>query len=115
MLVLALFLGGFSFVPSASADITDGKYTYVVTEGIAAMLTGYSGVASIVNIPNSLGGYPVTSIGDNVFQDHTELVHVTIPDSVISIGVSAFQGCSGPEYCQALPKNLRETPNQKIN
>jgi len=95
LLVLALFLGGFSGLPVTKADIADGKYTYVVTDGIAATLTGYAGVASIVNIPVSLGGYPVTSIGDNAFKGHTEIVSLSIPDGVVSIGAYAFYGCSG--------------------
>ena len=37
----------------------------------------------------------VTSIGSSAFQGCTELTGVTIPDSVTSIGWAAFSGCSG--------------------
>ena len=42
-----------------------------------------------VTIPNS-----VTSIGSSAFYDCTSLTSVTIPDSVTSIGSSAFRGCN---------------------
>ena len=41
-------------------------------------------------IPNS-----VTSIGGSAFEDCTGLTSVTIPNSVTSIGGSAFSGCTG--------------------
>ncbi len=45
---------------------------------------------SVVTIPNS-----VTSIGNSAFSGCTGLTSVTIPNSVTSIGSSAFSGCSG--------------------
>ena len=42
-----------------------------------------------MTIPDS-----VTSIGDSAFADCSSLTSVTIPDSVTSIGYSAFENCS---------------------
>ena len=48
-----------------------------------------------VTIPSTLGGKPVTSIGDGTFYYCDDLTSVTIPDSVTSIGERAFYNCSG--------------------
>ena len=51
----------------------------------------------------------VTSIGDSAFYDCTGLTSITIPDGVTSIGYSAFSGCSGltsitiPEGVKSIP------------
>ena len=54
------------------------------------VLEKYEGTDAHVVIPDS-----VTSIGDSAFWDCGSLTSVTIPDSVTSIGDSAFRGCSG--------------------
>lgn len=46
-------------------------------------------------IPEVYEGLPVTSIGISAFEGCSGLTTVTIPDSVTSIGDSAFSGCSG--------------------
>ena len=72
------------------------QYTYT-TNNNTITITGYAcaGGAGDVTIPNSLGGYPVTSIGQYTFEGCSSITNVTIPDSVTSIGVQAFFGCHG--------------------
>ena len=45
------------------------------------------------NIPHTIKGVTVTSIGDQAFYNCTSLTSVTIPDSVTSIGDRAFRYC----------------------
>lgn len=47
-----------------------------------------------VVIPQSVEGYSVTKIGDGAFAYCSGLTSITIPNSVISIGKSAFYGCN---------------------
>lgn len=54
------------------------------------VLTKYSGSGGAVTIPDS-----VTSIGESAFERCASLTSVTIPNSVTTIDYGAFWGCSG--------------------
>ena len=47
-----------------------------------------------VTIPSTLGGYPVTSIGNRAFAHSPYIKGIIIPDSVTSIGEYAFYDCT---------------------
>ncbi len=47
-----------------------------------------------LTIPSTYNGKPVTAIGDAAFYECKKLDTITIPDSIISIGDSAFDGCN---------------------
>ena len=87
----------------ALTETVDGiTWTYTVSGGKASVGGGASSATAVpttttgaITIPSSIGGYPVTSIGEFAFSDCRGLTSVTIPDSVTSIGDRAFSGCSG--------------------
>ena len=58
-------------------------------------LIKYSGTGQSVSIPSDVGGKPVTSIGTWVFNGHSEITYVYIPDSITTIGWAAFSSCTG--------------------
>lgn len=64
-----------------------------ITNNGTITITGYAGSLVAADIPNTINGLPVTSIGTNAFYNCTNLVRVTIPDSVTNIGNSAFDSC----------------------
>lgn len=64
-------------------------YSYTINGG-KVTITSYLGWADPANIPNTIDGMPVASIGDNAFSDCWNLPSVTIPASVTSIGFHAF-------------------------
>ncbi|HCE45896.1 MAG TPA: hypothetical protein DET40_20315 [Lentisphaeria bacterium] len=78
----------FSFVLSAKA-LQFGDFTYT-DSGTAITITDYTGPGGAVDIPGTIDGKPVTSIGYCAFYQCTAMTSVTIPDSVTSIGRSAF-------------------------
>ena len=70
--------------------------TYV-TNNNQITITGYSSLTygDVVVIPETIHGYPVTSIADNAFAEiyYGSITSVTIPDTVTSIGGTAFGYC----------------------
>ena len=88
--VAALAAAGILLNSSPAFADTSGDYSYTDNGDGTATITGYTGVSTDVEIPATLGGLSVTTIGESAFQsDH--LTSVIIPDSVTTIGISAFQ------------------------
>ncbi len=73
---------------------SDGYYTYSVSNDEATITDVDTSISGDIIIPSTLGGYPVTTIGDLAFYNCTSLESVTIPDSVTTIDVGAFECCS---------------------
>jgi hypothetical protein len=68
-------------------------YTHTVSDGNAT-ITRYLGAGGAIEIPATLGGYPVAAIGVYAFSSCSSLTSVTMPNSVTSIGIGAFNDCS---------------------
>lgn len=87
----------------ADTEVVDGiEWTYTISNGEVSLGSGDwrdtaipQTTSGVVNIPSSLGGYPVTSIGEYAFFRCNDIKSVTIPDSVTSIGYWAFGDCAG--------------------
>ena len=81
---------------SENSSTTENGLEYLIyTDVDCITITGYSGSEKNVEIPASIDGSPVTSIGEKAFSGYTELTSITIPDSVTSIGGAAFYDCTG--------------------
>lgn len=79
-----------AFTSFALTEIVDGvEWWYNVANGDACV-TGVSRLPSgVVDIPSTLGGYKVTSIGADVFYGRS-IKSLTIPGSVTNVDVCAF-------------------------
>ena len=75
---------------------TAGDYTYDINDG-EVTITSYTGNVTELVVPETLGGYPVMSIGDWAFSYCESLLTVELPDGVTSIGRYAFNECSSLE------------------
>ncbi len=71
------------------------------------VITGYSGDADSVVIPDYINGLPVTEIGENAFSYIGYVSMITIPDTVSTIGNYAFVGCEGLRSID-LPKGVKQ-------
>ncbi len=73
--------------------LTQGNYTYDVTNGTAT-ITGFNrDFVGALNIADTLGRYPVTRIA-YAFQAAGGIASATIPGSVCDLGGYAFYGCT---------------------
>ena len=89
---LPVLLGILLFAASAA----QAQYNYT-TNGGGITITGYTGPGGVVTIPGTITGLPVTSIGNNAFDEfigNTGPTSVTVPDSVTSIGNNVFDECT---------------------
>jgi hypothetical protein len=67
-------------------------FTYTI-DNEKVTITGYTGTGGAVVIPGTIGGLPVTQIGNEAFKDKTTITAITFPDSVLKIGDGAFYHC----------------------
>ncbi len=81
-------------------------FTTVPTEG-GLKIVGYSGSATTLEIPSTIGNKTVVEIGDEVFAQQYLLTEVVIPDTVHTIGDRAFQGCRALEKI-VIPDSVKE-------
>ncbi len=88
--LLTVFIVSFSV---SAADYTSGDWTYSVSNNVATV-KGYTGSATSIILPTTLGGYKVAAVGERVFENNTAITSVTIPEGYTVIGRSAFQGCT---------------------
>lgn len=70
------------------------QYRYSVVNG-QAQITGYTGSGGDIIIPNTIDGYPVTSIGANAFYNRSTITNIRIPGTVKTVGDFAFRYCVG--------------------
>jgi hypothetical protein len=77
---------------TASALNADG-FDYTVAAGGATITQCTTGTcpAGVLTIPATLGGDPVTTIGDSAFYRESAITGVVIGDNVTAIGESAFE------------------------
>ncbi|MBR4270843.1 MAG: leucine-rich repeat protein, partial [Clostridia bacterium] len=98
--IFALCLGSHTRTRADSVEAaTSGDWTYTVASN-KATITAYSGTATDLTIPSTLGGYSVTQIGSSsasatfLTNVRTTLTKVTIPASVTTINQYAFRSCT---------------------
>ncbi len=71
-----------------------GDFTYSVLSDNTAQITGYSGAAANLVVPDKLDGYTVAEIENFCFSGNKNLVSLKLPDTVTRIGYRAFADCT---------------------
>src|SRR3974390_535984 len=70
------------------------QFTYTTNNDGSLNLSQYNCSGSVVVIPGTNNGLPVTSIGGYAFSNCVNLTSVTVPISVTNLGDYAFYDCS---------------------
>ena len=106
LLSLLILISVFTALPltasAASADVNStsaisGDFEYEILDDGTAEITEYLGNATKLEIPNTIDGYTVTSIGYGAFEYCHYFNSITIPNSVTNIITAAFIN-----YCEIL-------------
>ena len=82
------------------AQFAEGlDFTKIVKgEEITYHVKRYSGNATSVEIPSAICGKAVTGVAYRAFEGCSELVEISIPDTVVFFGDYAFEGCTSLNY-----------------
>lgn len=79
----------------AFADATPApadQFTYTTADG-GVTITGYTGEATTVMVPDTLEGRPVVTVGKDTFADNTTLTALSLPATVTTVEIGALRGC----------------------
>ena len=74
------------------ANPQSGQFSYTINNDGSINITGFSGSGATLVIPSTINSQAVTSIGNFAFSFVSGVTNITIPSSVTSIGIGAFQG-----------------------
>lgn len=113
VILIALLSIIFSLTSSATTPTyISGLFRYTVEDGEASIVgtildldtDDENEVILSLEIPSSLDGYPVTSIGEQAFKDYS-IVDITFPDTIKKLYKGAFYNCEGL-YNVVLPDSI---------
>jgi hypothetical protein len=92
----SFFAMAFFLLAQSVYALQEGDFQYEVNEADPATvtITDYSGNGGDLEIPSTLAGKTVTTIGSWAFHGNIDLTSVSIPEGVTSIGSSAFKDCA---------------------
>lgn len=89
-----------------AVKVYNNDLQYMIDNGEISII-GFLNNSNIIVIPSHIHGIPVTKIENNVFAGSTTLLSVTIPETMMYIGESAFSGCTSLTNVTILATNLK--------
>lgn len=82
---------------AAETTYTEGYLEYHIEDN-AISISGYFGKESVVTVPASIAGYPVSEIASGAFSDCETVTEIRLPDSIMEIERDAFSGSQTVVY-----------------
>ncbi len=81
--------------PEDQSGVKDGIFTYLASEdGTASIIACDENATGNIVVPDTLGGYKITSISWGAFKNCNEITSLSLPESVTEIGSYAFSDCA---------------------
>lgn len=100
LMVFGVAAVGITEAPHVHAEENEvlqwGDFEYTINNGEACIVKFHDNElrSNHLNIPDNLGGYPVTSVGPRAFEDSAYVKTIVIPESIKVIDEYAFQCCT---------------------
>lgn len=101
---------GKNAVPHETQDV-ESWFTFDAATGT---ITGYTQHHAFVEIPESIGGVAVKSIGESAMSRNYELFAVTLPEGLETVGKEAFYNARNLTYV-SLPSTLKTVSDDAFN
>lgn len=95
-IISATSINGFTDTCTVTvAERLEGNYVYRFLDDGTVEIVGFnSGVTGIVEIPDTIVGKTVSSIGDYAFLNCSGIREIKLPDTIEKIGIGAFYDCT---------------------
>ena len=112
ILLMAVITATLFVYPLHSSAFLEKDYQCetIVGDSSSCKITGYNGNDEHVEIPETLCGLKVVEIGKCVFADKTFIKSIKLPNTLKTLGNSAFYGCSNIETI-TIPDLVCEIPD----
>jgi len=103
LLVISLTLASLYFMPSVLTSLSslvpkdpqdsEVNFRYTLLEDGTVKIISYSGPEKTFEIPTTIGGHPVSTLGEFAFYYKVPLQQVTIPDAITILDANPFLRC----------------------
>ncbi|MGN0546512.1 MAG: leucine-rich repeat protein [Acutalibacteraceae bacterium] len=92
--IMAFSVTNVAFAANAQETLTDGIFTYVLSDGEAEIIKCDVSAEGDVVIPSLVSGYPVTVICVKAFENCAGITSITVGENVRFMRNNPFPGCS---------------------
>lgn len=93
--ITAFSVTNVAFAANTKETLTDGIFTYVLSDGEAEIIKCDVSAEGDVVIPSLVSGYPVTVICVKAFENCAGITSITVGENVRFMRNNPFPGCSG--------------------
>lgn len=82
---------------AVEGELVSGNFKYTLYDGNYAKITGYvyKPTDPMLDIPETLDGHVVETIGINAFKDCSSFARIAFPSTLVTIEEGAFDNCDG--------------------